>query len=103
MFLVGREGFGAIRGVLGTIQGVRDVVVNKAQGFSLNLVVDSEDVLPRLREKLEVAQFRVFSIAQSRPSLDDVYLKATGRTLMDAELEGAGKRDPKLESKKSMR
>ena len=34
---------------------------------------------------------------------DDVYLQATGKTLMDAELELAGKRDFKLESKKSMR
>jgi ABC-2 type transport system ATP-binding protein len=45
----------------------------------------------------------VFALAQSRPSLDDVYLQATGRTLMDAELAVAGSRDPKAERKQSMR
>ena len=37
----------------------------------------------------------MFALAQSRPSLDDVYLQATGRTLMDAELAVAGQRDVK--------
>ena len=37
--------------------------------------------------------FEVFALSHSRPSLDDVYLQATGKTLMDAELELAGKRD----------
>jgi ABC-2 type transport system ATP-binding protein len=45
----------------------------------------------------------VFALAQSRPSLDDVYLQATGRTLMDAELAVAGQRDPKAERKQAMR
>ena len=49
------------------------------------------------------SSFEIFAISQSRPSLDDVYLQATGRTLMDAELAGAGQRDMKKESKKSMR
>ena len=37
------------------------------------------------------------------PSLDDVYLQATGRTLMDAELAIAGQRDVKQEKRQSMR
>jgi ABC-2 type transport system ATP-binding protein len=45
----------------------------------------------------------VFSLAQSRPSLDDVYLQATGRTLMDAELAAVAGRDPKAERKQAMR
>jgi ABC-2 type transport system ATP-binding protein len=45
----------------------------------------------------------VFALAQSRPSLDDVYLQATGRTLNDAELALAGIRDVKAERKQSMR
>jgi ABC-2 type transport system ATP-binding protein len=44
-----------------------------------------------------------FGIAQSRPSLDDVYLAATGQTLLDAELAAAGTRDPKAERKQNMR
>ncbi|MFM6196235.1 MAG: lysozyme, partial [Planktothrix sp.] len=39
----------------------------------------------------------------SRPSLDDVYLAATGRTLLDAEIDAASHRDLKAEKKKSMR
>ena len=92
-----------VKNLLENISGVSQVVVNRAQGFSLNLVVDDEVVLSQLRDRLESAQFEVFALTQSRPSLDDVYLQATGRTLMDAELEVVGKRDLKLESKKAMR
>ena len=68
-----------------------------------NLVIDDEQVIPRLREMLGKAHFQIFALTQSRPSLDDVYLQATGRTLMDAELAVSGQRDIKLESKKAMR
>jgi ABC-2 type transport system ATP-binding protein len=44
-----------------------------------------------------------FGIAQSRPSLDDVYLAATGKTLLDAELAAASNRDLKAEQKQAMR
>jgi ABC-2 type transport system ATP-binding protein len=44
-----------------------------------------------------------FGIAQSRPSLDDVYLAATGRTLLDAEIAASSSRDEKAERKKNMR
>ena len=54
-------------------------------------------------QQLEEASVPVFSLAQSRPSLDDVYLQATGRTLMDAELAIAGQRDVKQEKRQSMR
>ena len=83
--------------------GVRQVVVNRAQGYSLNLVVEHEGVIEQLRRQLAEAQVPVFALAQSRPSLDDVYLQATGRTLMDAELAVAGSRDPKAERKQQMR
>ncbi len=92
-----------VRKLLETIPGVLQVVVNRAQGFSLNLVVENESILSHLREHLSRADFEVFTLSHSRPSLDDVYLQATGRTLMDAELEGAGQRDVKLESKNAMR
>ena len=82
--------------------GVRQVVVNQAQGYSLNLVIEHEGVLEQLRRQLAEADLPVFALAQSRPSLDDVYLQATGRTLMDAELAVAGSRDPKAERKASM-
>ncbi len=92
-----------VRQLLEGLEGVREVLVNRAQGFCLNFVVDNENVLPRLRDELKSAQFNVFALAHSQPSLDDVYLQATGRTLMDAELEVAGIRDVKLETKRAMR
>ncbi len=42
-----------------------------------------------VRQKLEQAGFGIFALTQARPSLDDVYLAATGRTLLDAELAAA--------------
>jgi ABC-2 type transport system ATP-binding protein len=83
--------------------GVRQVVVNRAQGYSLNLVVEDTGAVELLRRQLAGADLPVFALAQSRPSLDDVYLQATGRTLMDAELAVAGSRDAKAERKQSMR
>ena len=85
------------------IKGVSNVVINKKQGYSLNFLVQSNDVLSNLSNNLSKENFEVFALSHSRPSLDDVYLQATGKTLMDAELELAGKRDFKLENKKSMR
>ena len=92
-----------VRSVLEPVEGVRQVVINRAQGFSLNLVIEGESVIDRLRHSLEGAGLPVFALAQSRPSLDDVYLQATGRTLMDAELAIAGQRDIKQEKRQSMR
>ncbi|MFZ4804782.1 MAG: ATP-binding cassette domain-containing protein [Synechococcus lacustris] len=84
-------------------KGVRQVVINRAQGHAINLVVDGDEVLERLRQQLSEASLPVFSLAQSRPSLDDVYLQATGRTLLDAELAAVASRDPKAEKKQAMR
>jgi len=92
-----------LRALLEPVEGVRRIVVNRSQGYSLNLVVEGDEVLQRLRAQLDGAGLSVFALAQSRPSLDDVYLQATGRTLMDAELAVAGQRDPKLERKQAMR
>ena len=91
-----------VRALLEPIHGVRQVVINRAQGFSLNLVVEGGLVIQQLESTLESAGIPVFALAQSRPSLDDVYLQATGRTLMDAELAVAGQRDVKQERRKSM-
>ena len=92
-----------VRALLEPIHGVRQVVINRAQGFSLNLVVEGGLVIQQLESTLEGAGIPVFALAQSRPSLDDVYLQATGRTLMDAELAIAGQRDVKQEKRQSMR
>lgn len=83
---------------------VQEVIINNAQGNSLNLVVAAHsDALITIRQALKEAGLPIFGIAQSRPSLDDVYLAATGLTLTDAELAAAGQRDPKAERKQAMR
>ncbi len=93
----------SVRKLIKNINGVSNVVVNQKQGYSLNFLVKSNEVLSNLSGHLSKENFEVFALSHSRPSLDDVYLQATGKTLMDAELELAGKRDFKLENKKSMR
>lgn len=83
---------------------VQEVIVNSAQGNSLNLVVTPQsDSLVAIQRSLNSAGLPTFGIAQSRPSLDDVYLAATGRSLMDAELAAVGSRDLKAERKQNMR
>ena len=93
----------SVKKLIKNIDGVSNVVVNQTQGYSLNFLVQSNDVISNLSGHLSKENFEVFALSHSRPSLDDVYLQATGKTLMDAELELAGKRDFKLENKKSMR
>ena len=93
----------SVKKLIKNINGVSNVVVNQKQGYSLNFLVKSNDVISNLSGHLSKENFEVFALSHSRPSLDDVYLQATGKTLMDAELELAGKRDFKLENKKSMR
>lgn len=92
------------RAMLQAMPFVQDVIINSAQGNSLNLVVDPHsDALLTIQQALKDAGLPTFGIAQSRPSLDDVYLAATGQTLTDAELAAAGQRDPKAERKEAMR
>lgn len=83
---------------------VQEVIINSAQGNSLNLVVSAQsNALSQVQDALQTAHIPMFGISQSRPSLDDVYLAATGQTLLDAEIAAANKRDPKAEKKQNMR
>ncbi len=83
---------------------VQEIIINNAQGNSLNLVVTPQsDALISIQQSLNTVGLPTFGIAQSRPSLDDVYLAATGRTLLDAELAAVSTRDPKAEKKQNMR
>jgi len=92
------------KNMLQTLPFVQEVIINSAQGNSLNLVVTPQsDALMSIQQSLKDVGLPTFGIAQSRPSLDDVYLAATGKTLMDAELAAAGSRDAKAEKKQNMR
>ncbi|MGK7944080.1 MAG: ATP-binding cassette domain-containing protein [Microcystaceae cyanobacterium] len=90
--------------ILQNLPFVEEVIVNTAQGNSLNLVVTSgSNSLSQIEQTLASANLPIFSMAQSRPSLDDVYLAATGQTLMDAEMAAMGNRDLKAEKKQQMK
>ena len=92
------------RAMLQSLPEVQEVIINTAQGNSLNLVVKPQsEALITVQKALREAGLPTFGIAQARPSLDDVYLAATGRTLLDAELAAAGDRDLKAERKQNMR
>ncbi len=92
------------KALLSTLHFVQNVIINTNQGNSLNLVVKAQsDALGMIQSTLQTAGLPIFGISQSRPSLDDVYLAATGKTLMDAELSAAGSRDLKAEKKQSMK
>lgn len=88
---------------LSSLSFVQEIIINQAQGNSLNLIVTPQaNCLTTIEKTLSDADLPIFSISQSRPSLDDVYLAATGKTLMDAEMEGINKRDLKAEKKQAM-
>jgi ABC-2 type transport system ATP-binding protein len=92
------------KNLLGMLPFVREVIINANQGNSLNLVVaEGANALAEVQSSLQSAGLPIFGIAQSRPSLDDVYLAATGKTLMDAEITAAGSRDLKAEKKQRMK
>ena len=92
------------KGLLESLPFVEEVIVNTAQGNSLNLVVTRQsNPLSKIEQSLETAGLPIFSMAQSRPSLDDVYLTATGRTLLDAEIAASSTRDLKAEKKQQMK
>ncbi|HEY9706451.1 MAG TPA: ATP-binding cassette domain-containing protein, partial [Allocoleopsis sp.] len=82
--------------ILKSLSFVQEIIINNAQGNSLNLVITPQtDALINIQQTLKNADLPTFSIAQARPSLDDVYLAATGKTLLDAELAAIAQRDPK--------
>jgi ABC-2 type transport system ATP-binding protein len=90
--------------LLQSLPFVEEVIINTTQGNSLNLIVQSgENCLSKIEHSLSEVGLPIFSLAQSRPSLDDVYLAATGQTLMDAEMAAASTRDMKKEKKQQMK
>jgi ABC-2 type transport system ATP-binding protein len=74
-------GADAAKGMLASHDGVRDIAVS---GRSLRLTVDrGEEALPGLLRALDVAGITLESIQLARPSLDDVFLTVTGRSLRE--------------------
>jgi len=72
---------GTARGLLAGQPGVRDISLD---GRSLRLAVEQgEEALPGLLRALDGAGIAMESIQLARPSLDDVFLTVTGRSLRD--------------------
>jgi ABC-2 type transport system ATP-binding protein len=75
------------KGVLAAHEGVRDIAVG---GRSLRLTVDrGEEALPGLLRALDAAGITLESIQLARPSLDDVFLTVTGRSLREGTPDSA--------------
>jgi ABC-2 type transport system ATP-binding protein len=83
--LVSGSANGSVDAALGGVDGVRDVAVD---GRALRARADDGGrAVPAVLAALEASGLEVASVTVSRPSLDDVYLRYTGRTLEAAEAE----------------
>ena len=72
---------GTAKGLLAEQPGVRDISLD---GRALRLAVEhGEEALPGLLRALDGAGIAMESIQLARPSLDDVFLTVTGRSLRD--------------------
>jgi ABC-2 type transport system ATP-binding protein len=82
--LAGRTPEASIRDALNGLNGaLREIVI---EGRSLRARVDSgASALPAVLAALESASVRVSTATVARPSLDDVYLRHTGRAYAEAE------------------
>jgi ABC-2 type transport system ATP-binding protein len=83
--LVDPDSDGSVRTLLGQLSGIGDVVV---EGNLLRLRVDhGATAVPAVLGVLEDKAVPVTAVTVSRPSLDDVYLRYTGRSFRKASLE----------------
>jgi ABC-2 type transport system ATP-binding protein len=76
---------GPVRALLDRVEGVNEAVVN---GDGLHARADDgARAVPGVLAALEAGGVEVASVTVARPSLDDVYLRYTGRTFRAAEAE----------------
>ena len=76
---------GSVHGALNDVLGIREVTVD---GSELRARADDGGrAVPAVLQALEANRISVASVTVARPSLDDVYLKYTGRTFNAAEAE----------------
>ena len=81
------ESNGAVHAALERVAGVRDIVVD---GRALRARADDGGrAVPSVLQALEAHGVAVASVRVARPSLDDVYLRYTGRTFDAAQAEAS--------------
>jgi len=89
---------GAIRAALEPVKGIRrldhDIKCLRAR------VEHGATAVPLVLQALETKGLAVDSVSVSRPSLDDVYMRYTGREFARADEEGARKQQPSGEDKR---
>ena len=89
---------GAIRAALEPVKGIRqldhDIKCLRAR------VEHGARAVPLVLQALEAKGLAVDSVSVSRPSLDDVYMRYTGREFARADEEGARKQQPAREEKR---
>jgi len=79
---------GSVTSALDGVEGVRDIALD---GLSLRARADDGGrAVPVVLQALEARGILVTEVRVARPSLDDVYLRYTGRTFDAAEAEAAG-------------
>jgi ABC-2 type transport system ATP-binding protein len=87
---------GNIEGALSGVRGVREVALD---GRLLRARVDQgASAVPAVLGALEAHAIGVASVTVAGPSLDDVYLRFTGRDFARADQEGAKQRERKTEN-----
>ena len=76
-----------MRATLSGISAIRELSI---EGASVRARADNGGtVVPAMITALETGGARVASVRVTRPSLDDVYLRHTGRTFSEADSGGA--------------
>ncbi|MFE9997796.1 ATP-binding cassette domain-containing protein [Streptomyces avermitilis] len=87
---VDQAGRALLKGSLGGVPGVHEVLFDDAQGRRVSVRADDgAAAMPALLGALERAGVEVAAATVARPSLDDVYLRHAGRRYSEAEAEGA--------------
>lgn len=89
------EQVGAAADIAGTLPGAQEV--SAMDGAVRFRVPRGDTALPQLLRALDAAGIAMASVQVHRPTLDDVFLTLTGRTLRDAEQEPAAVAEPAKE------
>lgn len=86
--VLGFEDSGVVEKVLAAIKDIKEVRGARKKDETLQLYVDQgEEALPKLIEAMHKAGHAVKSAALSCPTLDDVFINLTGRSLRDENKE----------------
>jgi ABC-2 type transport system ATP-binding protein len=88
-----------VRGALAQVSGLTEIVLD---GATLHTrAIDGARAVPGVLGALDAAGIATASVTVARPSLDDVYLRYTGRTMTAAEAESDPAQDGEVAGERS--